>query len=283
MKDFSTCLAKARIGAGYSSAYKFYHGNGGRRHFPFTYVHYMRIERGLKLPKPQWLDRFLSALRLTPGEAGCRELFLAYLKDLLKTPEAAELILSPLLCRHGSGGVPSAPDPMRWMKSGHCFHLTPEQFSVLASDEAAYWCSEALFNDRGSWNAGEIAAAFGLPPARARSGLKKLKAAGMARETSPGRYKSRWAGKFFTFPGRVAGMEAALKKVEGFWRRMYERRGVAVGERVELIRAEEGSIRNYQAALAAALDSANAYATHDKGEGTGLYQIEARIRRLLPF
>ncbi len=283
MRAFSTRLAKARVEAGYPSAYKFYHSNGGRRHFPFTYVHYLRIERGLKLPRPQWLDRFLSALRLTPGEAGCRELFLAYLRDMLKTPEAAELILSPLLCRHGAGAVASAPDPMRWMKAGHSFHLTPAQFAVLASDEAAYWCSEALFNDRGSWSAAEAAAAFGLTPARAMSGLKKLKAAGMARETSPGRYKSRWPGKFFTFPGRVAGMEGALKKVEGFWAKMYERRGTPVGERVEMIRAEEGAVRNYQSALAAALDSANSYATHDKTEGTGLYQIEARIRRLLPF
>lgn len=283
MRAFSACLARRRLEAGYRSAYRFYHGNGGRRHFPFTYVHYMRIERGLKLPRPEWMDRFLSALRLTPGEAGCRELYLAYLKDMLKTPESFELILSPLLCRHAEPSSPPGADAMRWMKAEHSFHLTPEQFAVLASDEATYWCSEALFNDRGSAAAEEIAAAFDLPVKNVRAGLKKLKGAGMARESSPGRFKSRWEGKFYTFPGRVAGMEPALKAIEGFWENMYKKRGASVGERVELVRAEGGSVRNYLAVLSSALDSANSYATQTKGDNTGLYQIEARIRRLVPY
>ena len=51
-KDFSQQLIKARTAAGFNTAYKFYHRNGGRRHFKFTFVHYARIERGLSLPRP---------------------------------------------------------------------------------------------------------------------------------------------------------------------------------------------------------------------------------------
>ncbi|MEK9144519.1 MAG: hypothetical protein AAB339_02790 [Elusimicrobiota bacterium] len=281
--EFASCLARLRRGAGFPTAYRFYHGNGGRRHFPFTFVHYLRIERGLKLPKPQWLAGFLSALRLTPGEAGCREFFLAYMKGLLRTEEAFELVLAPLLSRRQDRAATMGAQALRWMKTAHARHLSPEQFQVLASDEAAYWCSEVLFNDGGSWSAPEIARILGLPEKAAARGLEKLTAAGMAKKTSKDRFRSRWPGKLYTFPGRLEGMKRHLDAIAGFWERMFKRRGAEVGERVELVRAEAGAMRGYLPALAEALDSANVCATHAKGEATGLFLIEARVRKLADF
>jgi hypothetical protein len=64
---------------------------------------------------------------------------------------------------------------------------------------------------------------------------------------------------------------------------MAKRKGKDLSERVELVRAEEGSIRGYVASLSEAVDSANTLATHEKGEATGLFLIEAKVRKLLPF
>ncbi|MBI3551722.1 MAG: MarR family transcriptional regulator [Elusimicrobia bacterium] len=282
-KEFSRRLAAARREAGFKSAYQFYHGNGGRRHFPFTYVHYLRIENAGKLPRPQWLGRLLTGLRLSPGEAGCRRLFLAYLKDLLGGPEASALILEPLLCRHGAASAPAGAEAVRWMKAEHSVHLTPAQFKALASSESAYWCSELLCNDGGSWTAEELAEALGITAAAAQAGLARLKTAGLARRTAAGRYRARWTGKLFTFPGRLEGMGRHLDLIQRYWERMASRRGERVSARVEVVRAEAGFMRRYSQTLAETLDAANAGAAQTKGEDTGLYLIEAGIRRLLPF
>ena len=108
----------------------------------------------------------------------------------------------------------------------------------------------------------QLSKRLGMSPQPVRAGLKRLKAAGLVRETSPGRFRSRWAGKFYTFPGRLRDMSASLKTVQGYWDRMFKRKGTKMAERVELIRAEEGSIRGYMNGLSETLDAANTWATH---------------------
>ena len=282
MKEFAEALRRLRREAGFASAYQFYHRNGGRRQFPFTYVHYLRLEKGERLPRPRWLAAFLPALRLEPGRAGTRALFLGYLKDLLQTEEAYELVLAPLLGR-GAGAPAASPDALRFARSLHTVHLTPKQFRLIASDEATYWCSELLANDSGSWTAPEAAAALGIPAASARAGLRRLKQAGLARESSPGRYRAREAGKLYAFPGRLAGMGGALEKIERYWERRFRKGGRMAGERVELVRAEDAAVRAYASALAQAVDGANAIATHQKGEATGLFLVQAKVRKLFSF
>lgn len=282
-RSFGASLARLREEAGFSSAYQFYHKNGGRRHFPFTYVHYLRIERKGMLPRPDWLALILTALRLSPGQAGWREFCLAYLRGLLGSENVAAAVLDPLLCRHGEAGAKSQNEGLRWAKSAHAAHLSPRQFAAIASDEAAYWCSEILLNDRGSWSAEDISAALGFPVPDVRSGLKALKSAGLARESSRGKFRARQAGKFYTFPGRLRDMQGDLKRVQAYWERMRRRKGGAACERVELVRAAAGSMQRYIAGLWETLDTANLHATQSAGEDSGLYLIEARVGRLMPF
>ena len=281
--EFSRILARSRREAGFKSAYQFYHGNGGRRHFPFTYVHYLRLENAGRLPRPQWMSLLLKALRLSPGAAGCRSLFLAYLRDLLGTAEARELILEPLLCRHPAASPPAGGEAIRWMKAQHAVHLSPKQFGALASSEAAYWCSEILCNDGGSWSAEELRQTLRLNLKDVRDGLSRLQAAGLARRTAAGRFRSRAAGKLYTFPGRLAGMGPLLKRVQRYWERMHRRRGGGLSSRVELVRAEAGFMRRYAENLAEMVEAANAGALHAKGEDSALYLIDASVRRLLPL
>lgn len=280
---FSRALAAARRDAGFKTAYQFFHKNGGRRHFGFTYVHYLRLESSRALPRPEKVARLVTALRLAPGEDGARRLFLAFMEDLLRTPEAVELILAPLLCRHGAAPPAPGAEALRWMKSQHAVHLSPAQFAALASSEAAYWCSEVLCSDGGIWTPGQLAGALGLEARAVKAGLARLRAAGLARRTAAGRFRGPSPGKLYTFPGRLEGMGPLLARVKGYWERMRRRRGADVSERVELVRAEAGFMRRYAAGLAETLDAANAGAAHAKGEDTGIYLVEARVRKLLPF
>ena len=168
-------------------------------------------------------------------------------------------------------------------KAEHSVHLTPEQFAAISSDEAAYWCSELLCNDRLAWSASDLAKTLALPLPAVKAGLARIVRAGIAKKAPGRRFKSRLTGKFYTFPGRLKGMKSQFDQLHGFWDKMASKRGGEVASRVELIRAEAGFIHNYTHAMAETLDSANTGGTHAKGEDTGLYLIEARIRRLMPF
>ena len=119
MSAFSEALLSLRREAGFPSAYRFYHRNGGRRHFGFTYVHYLRLEKGAKAPRAEAFGAIIKALRLAPAAEGARLMFRAYLLDVLGSPEAYELIVgsvsagvptvSPTLARTASSRLSSRP------------------------------------------------------------------------------------------------------------------------------------------------------------------------------
>jgi len=278
--EFSKQLIKARAAAGFDTAYKFYHRNGGRRHFKFTFVHYNRIEHGLSLPRPEALQGIFLALRLMPTEAGSRELLVSYLRSLLGGGSAADYVLNPLFS--GNGKTADSAGPMDWMKAHNSVHLSPEEFSAMAASETAYWCAEALCNDSGAWEPEELAKKLGLELKAVKLSLESLKKAGMIVKSAGGKYKCRYPGKFFTYPGRLEGMGKAMDAVESYWAK-----AAAAGrnffERVELIRAEDGAVSNYRLQLAQAMDGANAYATHSGGDNSGFFLIETRVKKIRRF
>ena len=196
---FSQELAKARRQAGFKSAYQFYHGNGGRRHFPFTYVHYLRLENRGKLPRPGWLAVLLLSLRLSPGDAGSRRLYAAFLKDLLGGEDSYAQIIGPLTDSRALCAVGEHAAAMRLVKAEHVVHLTPKQFAVIASDETTYWCSEAVLGIEGGWVAPDLAASLGLDAGKVRMGLEQL-----GRRASSGARRRALPqpppGHFYTFP-----------------------------------------------------------------------------------
>ncbi len=280
--EFPAFLSRARREAGFRSAYQFFHTNGGRRHFRFTYVHYLRLENSGRLPRPEWMPRIVSALRLGPGADGARRFFEAYLRDLLGA-EGFETVAQPLLCRHPGPPLAAGAEGLRWMKSAQAVHMTPAQFHAIAADEAVYWCSEILLSDEAAWTAEALAQRLGLPLKGVRAALPRLAAAGLARQMSGGRWKSRHPGKFFTFPGRLEGMAPAFSRVQGFWEAMYRKVGREENARVELVRAESSFIKRYAQTFNETVDAANLGNVSVAGEDTALYLIEARVRRLLPL
>lgn len=278
MKTFHEHLIAARTAAGFDTAYKFYHRNGGRKHFGCTFVHYMRVEKGESVPKPEWLERIMVALRLLPTQAEAGGLLKSYLRDFLGGGRCADYVLEPLL--HGQAAPSVGPDAMTWMKANSSVHLTPEEFTAMASSPEAYWCAEALCSDGGAWTAPDLAAKLELAPKAAAAALESLKAAGLVVKTGAGKYKCRHQGKFFTYPGRLEGMGRQLDAINGY---LEAAGGPDIFERFELVRAEDGAMRNYRLQLAQALDSANAYASHSAGQNTGFYLIRLRMRRVKPF
>lgn len=283
MSAFSSALLALRREAGFPSAYRFYHRNGGRLHFGFTYVHYLRLEKGAKAPRAEAFGAILKALRLAPSHGGARRLFKAYLLDVLGSPEAYELVVGGLAEDAPKVSPTLAEGGFERLKREHLMHMNTEQFRAVSESEHAYWISEVLLNDQGSWDAKTAGEKVGCAEKEAAAALARLKSAKLLRETSPGRYRTRQPGKFWTFPGRTKGMEPLLDRVRGYWDKMAAKRGGPFGERLELVRASSSVMRQYMNALHRAVDEANLAATHAKGEDTALFLIEGRVRRLLPF
>lgn len=278
MQTFAANLIRARAAAGFDTAYKFYHRNGGRRHFAFTFVHYMRIEKGQSVPKPEWLERILLALRLLPTQAEARDLLMSYLRASLGGGRCAEYVLAPLFSSQTQAAA--GPDAMTWMKANTSVHLSPEEFSAMAASETAYWCAEALCSDGGTWTPEELAKKLGLDGKAAAKALESLKKSGLLLKTGAGKYKCRHQGKFFTYPGRLEGMGPQLEAVNGY---LEKAGGPDYFERLELVRAEEGAMSNYRLQLAQVMDGANAYAAHSAGQNTGFYLIKLRMKKVKVF
>lgn len=283
MSAFSEALLFLRREAGFPSAYRFYHRNGGRRHFGFTYVHYLRLEKGAKAPRSEAFGAILKALRLAPAADGARKLFRSYLLDVLGSPEAYELIVGSVSASVPTVSPTLAEGGFERLKREHLMHMNPEQFTAVSKDETSYWTSELLLNDNGVWTPKDIADRLGCTTKQASDALDSLTKAKLLRTTSPGKYKTRQPGKFWTFPGRSKGMEPLLDRVRGYWDAAAKRQGGPFGERLELVRASASVMRQYMNALHRAVDEANLASTHSKGEDTALFLIEGRVRRLLPF
>lgn len=284
MSAFSDALLRLRREAGFPSAYRFYHRNGGRRHFGFTYVHYLRLEKGAKAPRAEAFGAILKALRLAPAQEGARLLFRSYLMDTLGGRENYELIVGGVREDAPTVSPTLAEGGFERLKREHLMHMSPEQFTAVSENETAYWTSELLLNDAGdSWSAEDVAKRLEAPAPAVSAALERLTKVKLLRATSPGRYKTRQPGKFWTFPGRSKGMEPLLERVRGYWDAMAKKRGGPFGERLELVRASSSVMRQYMTALHRAVDEANLAATHAKGEDTALFLIEGRVRRLLPF
>lgn len=281
-KAFPSVLGQLRAAAGFPSAYKFYHNNGGRRHFPFTYAYYARFERGAALPRAPWLPSILTAMRIAIGEEDHRRLMRAYLIDLLGGEEIFSFVAGSLASPARTVSAPLGREGLRWMKSHHSIHLSPEQFRLLSSDEVAYWCSEVLLNDGDTWDPTKLAEVLGFPLKGVEAAVAHLKSAGLVVAARGRGVRGRWSGKLYTFPGRLSGMGRDLSRIKEYWARMERRRGGVVAERVELVRAGAEGMRRYWRELGETVDAATAFGSHRSLPDSALFTVEARIRRLVP-
>ena len=102
---FSETLVKLRKAAGFPTAYRFYHDNGGAAALKVTYRNYLMMEQGHSLPVAVRLERLLIGLRLLRATPESRELTLAWLKTMLGE-ELNSRLIEPLLAAPAPGRAP---------------------------------------------------------------------------------------------------------------------------------------------------------------------------------
>ena len=281
MGHFSKALTTLRLEAGFQTPYAYYHRNGGRHVFPFSFPYYLKLERGKHLPRPDWLPIMLSLLRIPPTDELYRKFVIDFLRDQFVTEENFQSMVAPLLRTPAVKKYDQ--QTVKRLLSEQVYHLTPVQYNAVISDAATYWAFECLVNDRGSFSTAEISETTGLPVGQIEAGIKKLIAQKLVKKAAKGRYKSPLAAMFYMFPRAFPGFIEGRKKVAKHIDDMVARRGTTLHEHGIMIRAEEGALRRAVAAFQDAMEAATAYSVYEKTESSGIFFLQTHIRKALDF
>ena len=169
---FSETLVKLRKAAGFPTAYRFYHDNGGAVVLKVTYRNYLMMEQGRSLPVAARLARVLIGLRLPRATPESRELTLAWFKTMLGEESYAGL-LEPLLDAPAPGRALSpADEALRRTMAERKYHMTEVQLLATISSFETYKCAFTLETDSGVWTAAALAKTLTIKKPVAERALK---------------------------------------------------------------------------------------------------------------
>jgi hypothetical protein len=275
MSHFARTLSAVRLSAGYRTAYAFYHLNGGRRVFPFTYAYYAKIERGDSLPRPEWLALVLRTMRVI-GVAQRARLAVDYLRDLCG-PAYEELFASLL-------AAPTEPHPqvmLRNLRGRLAEHATHEQFLAIAASPEAYGCFMLLVSGGRAMSAGDVARDIGAPEAACAAALRELHGRGLLRRRPGDVFEIAEVGRHYTMPedAEAARSRARMRRHAAT---LFDRAGTEVYDGWVTARLPAAGLNSTVRALQEALQTA--VGSEVPGSATSeapQYLVESRIRKLV--
>lgn len=279
---FGVVLARLRSDAGFPTAYAFYHRNGGRRAFPFSYAYYTQIERGSSVPRASWLPIILSLLRFPPETEARRALLESYLRDLVGHNESFRDLFAPLLKSETAAARPSAAAVTRLMGL-QAHHVTPAQFKAVLSSAEAYWANTCLSHSQSPLSTEEIARTVGSSSERVRTALAALKAARMVKGAGKDRWRSPFVDRYVVLPRNYPGYVADVVRLKSYYAEMIGKKGGPVDDLGLVFRADPETAFAAAKAFRETIEAASTSFRRDKGDRTALYLLESRIRKLLPY
>lgn len=280
MPCFGATLSRLRQESGFPTAYSFYHRNGGRKVFPFTFPHYRKIERGLSLPRPEWIPVFLSCLRLLPASRDTRELAKDYLRDAVGNTDVFRDLFEPLFAPEPA--VPAGQKVVRRLYTAQAVHLSVEQERLISSSQVRFWAFHCLSSSRTAVALSRLAPAVGASLQEARRAAEDLVAARLVRRSGRDRYVCPFSAANVISPYRYPGWEEDRRRVEGFIDAM----GGPSGKLLDMhfmARLDAAGQSELSRLLAEAVEKGSAFATVDPGAGTALVHVRSSVRRLFEF
>lgn len=276
MGHFSRAFVRARTTTGFKTAYAFYHDNGGRRVFPFTYAYYLKVERGASLPTPAWLATLLDALR-TGGFAQRARLTRDYLRDWSETSAVYEEVFAPLIRAAEESDEQRVARNLRGYVT---YNVTPAQYRTLVETPEAYACLALLTSAAGAMKSSRAAELLGAEEKSCARALGELKRLGLVRATKDGRFSHRYPDRFYSMP-----TDAASLKLSASLRKRLDALAERQGEPLSDVWATARLDRTAIAATAADLRESATRAVSrglvtDEDSDAPLCLVECRLRRL---
>lgn len=279
---FSDTLARLRKEAGFPTAYRFYHDNGGAAVLKMSYRNYLLMEQGKILPVVGRLQKIYPALRLPQTTPAAKELIVAWLKTM-SGEEAYKDIFEPIISPKADPvGLSPVHKALQRTLAEKKFYLTPAQFRAVVSSFETYKCSLTIGNDTGVWSAADIAKAIRVKAPAAEKSLKELVKAGLAKEVKKGLYKSRVAGQMVGYPN-LSAIEPELRKKFGEYLKKLEQTGTPEWASKGIIRADALALRGLFPLIGANIEAAQTYAVTEKTEKSAFFYVIGKVVRLWDF
>ncbi len=201
-------FADARKKRGFPTAYGFFHKNGGKGHFGFSYLHYLLIERGLRLPSVQSLRAILEVIAREATHSDDRNSILTlYLKALT----GGDPIFDPVLTSRPSSSAPSAipslreethlqdaaeSDTDRLVRLAATTHkgaiprMSKEQVEAVLSSPACFWIFQWLLQTGLKLDLAALAENLSLKAPEVLAAATRLEQTALVRRLKDGRYES---------------------------------------------------------------------------------------------
>ena len=279
---FSETLTKLRKEAGFPTAYRFYHDNGGAPVLKISYRKYLAIEQGKNLPVFGRLTGLLFGLRVVPKSAAADELVTAWLKTMAGE-ETFKDVLEPMLAvRHEPAVMSPMHKAMKKALAGKKYYITPKQLAVISESRDNYLCFLAMSNDTGTWSAGKFASAAGLTEKAAEKAVRSLAAVKILKKAKNGQHKCPLAAEMVEYPHLTASVQEMIRKLL-----KYQEELIAAGSnawmRRGIIRADADALCGFFPIMGMSLSTAHSYAVTERTAKSAIYSVEARIVKLRDF
>lgn len=278
---FSEVLRQFRIKAGFPTAYRFYHDNGGAPLLKFSYRKYLHMEQGKLLPVFDRMGILLYALRLNLNSTGAIDLILAWIKTCTGDDQF-DTYISPLLKERPKNIANSPLHKIidKALSQARVF-ITPAQMGVIAANRTNHLCFLAISNDTSTWTPKNLAAALKLSVAATKKALRDLAAAKLLKEVKPGLYKCPSAGSLMEFPFFNVALDA-YQKISRYNNDLVAN-GKPVYMRGSAIRADATDFPSFFPMLSLSNTSAHTYSTYKRTSNTALFRVETKVTKLMDF
>lgn len=279
---FSETLTRLRKGAGFPTAYRFYHDNGGAPFFKVSYRNYLMMEQGRNLPVMGRLARIVMGLRIPERTPEARELTLAWLRTMAGE-EAYSDMIAPLFTPGAQAAAASpAEEALRRTLSEKKFHITEKQIIATVASFETYKCSFVMESDSGVWTAESMAKALGIKKAEADKALKSFLKAGLVKAEPRGGYRSKMAGQLVEYPAGLALRQDVLAKLRDYHKRLEAESSLEFGT-TGMVRADADAMRGLYPMLKSGVESSYAFSTTKPTSKSAGFMVIGRVLRLWNF
>lgn len=282
MRLFGEALSRTRKEQGFSSAYAFYHGVGGRSRIGVTFPNYARAERGASLPKGPVFRNILLALQLPENSPELRGLLLAYIACLLDTDAFGTSLTASADAEQSPGSWLLAEALARQSVEERKVQPTMAQYRLLARSPDAYAVHVMLYNTTGGLRRSFLARRTGLSSAKLAGVLSSLRRAGLVR-LAGAKARSVWEGRFVTPPEPVGEMKevfAALSAHRTRW--MAEGKARLVDAPYLNLRAPWARLHRFRRHLGDSVRMAALFGKNADTPDSAFFLVEGRVFELFP-
>ncbi|OGR68464.1 MAG: hypothetical protein A2179_06040 [Elusimicrobia bacterium GWC2_63_65] len=279
---FSDSLAALRKEAGFPTAYRFFHDNGGEHVLGASYRKYLLWEQGKALPPAESLARLIPALRLLPGSAPLGALITAWLKTLAGEKFYDEVLKPFITAKESTPGLSPLHKAMSRALDDKKYPLSIEQATAILASCEHYKAFLFMINDRGDWSEAAFADTLGIPKPAAARVLKDFTRLGLLKKSKAGALKCQLNDYIVEFP-RAEVMPAGYgDRMETYQRELLES-GKSSWQRLGFMRADAKDFANFFPVMSLNMTTASTYAITEKTAHSAMFAVEGRVVKLRDF